>query len=71
MEMIKWVFDGIGSQIIGIIAGLLLGSTGGIFLGYRIGIRNRIQQKQKGGNDAKQTQIGSINNVIRDESKKR
>ena len=71
MEWIKWMFDGIGSQIIGIIFGLLVGGVGGACLGYKIGIKNRIQQEQKSGNNANQIQIGSINNVNGNETKKR
>lgn len=36
------------------IAGLLLGGA----TGYRIGIRNSIKQKQKGGDNSNQSQIG-------------
>ncbi len=71
MDWLKWVFDGIGSQIIGIIAGLVIGAVGGGFVGYRIGIKNRIKQKQKGRDNAKQIQIGSINNVNGNETEKR
>ena len=44
MEWVKWIFDGIGSQIVGLIVGALLGGL----IGYRIGIKNKIKQKQKG-----------------------
>ena len=75
MEWLKWAFDGIGSQLVGIIIGLLIGSIGGgiggCFLGYRIVIKNKINQKQKGGKYANQIQIGSINNVNGNDSEKR
>lgn len=71
MDWIYWVFDGIGSQIVGLLIGLLVGGTGGVCLGYRIGIQNRIQQKQKGRDNANQIQIGSVNNVNGNESEKR
>lgn len=61
MGWINWVFDGIGSQIVGIIVGLLLGGTGGIFTGYHIGIKNKTKQLQKAKNNATQEQIGNIN----------
>lgn len=71
MDWIKWVFDGIGSQIIGIIGGLIIGAVGGGYVGYRIGNKNKIKQKQKGGDNSKQIQIGSINQVNGNEAEKR
>ena len=50
----EWIFDGIGTAIVSGIAGLLLGGA----TGYRIGIRNSIKQKQKGGDNSNQSQIG-------------
>lgn len=67
MEWVKWIFDGIGSQIVGLIVGALLGGL----IGYRIGIKNKIKQKQKGRDNSKQIQIGSINNVNGNETEKR
>ena len=43
MEIISWIFDGIGTQIVGIIIGLLLGGAGGGVIGYRIGSKNKIK----------------------------
>ena len=40
----EWIFDGIGTEIIS----LLIGLAGGGAIGYRIGIRNKISQHQKG-----------------------
>lgn len=40
----EWLFDGIGTEIIS----LLIGLAGGGAIGYRIGIRNKISQHQKG-----------------------
>ena len=57
MENIKWIFDGFGTEIFSLIIGL---ATGGA-IGYKVGIRNKIKQKQKAGNNSTQTQIGSIN----------
>ena len=67
MEWVKWIFDGIGSQIVGLIVGALLGGL----IGYRIGIKNKIKQKQKGRDNSKQIQIGSINNFNGNETEKR
>lgn len=39
----EWVFDGIGTEIISLLAGFL----GGGFIGYKIGIKNKISQRQK------------------------
>lgn len=54
----EWIFDGIGTEIIS----LLIGLAGGGAIGYRIGIRNKISQHQKGRDQAKQVQIGNIIN---------
>lgn len=61
----EWLFDGIGSQIIGIIITLLIGGCAGGAIGYKIGSSNKVKQKQKARDYAKQTQIGSVttNNV--------
>ena len=40
-----------------LIFGLITGGT----VGYKIGIRNKVKQQQKAGNNSNQTQIGSIN----------
>ena len=57
MEDFIWIFDGFGTEILSLIVGLITGGT----VGYNIGIRNKIKQKQKAGNNSTQTQIGSIN----------
>ncbi len=57
MEQIKWIFSGIGTEILSSIIGLIVGA----FAGYRYGVHNSIKQSQKAGNNSKQTQIGSIN----------
>ena len=44
-------------EILSLIIGLITGGT----IGYKIGIHNKIKQKQKAGNNSTQTQIGSIN----------
>lgn len=62
----EWIFDGIGTEIISLIISFL----GGGFIGYKIGIKNKISQRQKGGNHASQTQIGSIVNNENSESRR-
>lgn len=60
MENIEWIFSGIGTYILSVLAGLLVGG----FAGYKIGIRSKVKvkQKQKAGNSSNQTQIGNITN---------
>lgn len=65
MMWYEWVFDGIGSQIIGIIIGLIFGGCIGGAVGYKIGAK----QKQKARDNATQTQIGVINNMTDKEKK--
>ena len=43
MEDFNWIFDGFGTEILSLIVGLITGGT----VGYNIGIRNKIKQKQK------------------------
>ena len=58
MENLEWIFSGIGTSILTGILGLVIG--GGV--GYKIGIRNSIRQKQKAHNNVNQSQIGQIVN---------
>lgn len=55
METIKWIFDGVGTEIISLIIGLLTGAG----VGYRIGIKSSVKQKQIAGNNSSQIQIGN------------
>ena len=57
MEDFNWIFDGFGTEILSLIDGFITGGT----VGYNIGIRNKVKQNQKAGNNSTQTQIGSIN----------
>ena len=57
MENISWIFDGFGTEILSLIAGLISGGA----IGYKIGVHNRVKQSQKAGDNSNQTQIGSIN----------
>jgi hypothetical protein len=54
----EWIFSGIGTSILSGIAGLFIG--GGI--GYKIGIRNTIRQKQNAHDNSSQSQTGQIIN---------
>lgn len=53
----EWIFNGIGSEIISAVIGLLIGGVGG----YSIAIRKTNNMKQKAKNNANQTQVGEIN----------
>ena len=50
--------EGIGTELISLFIGCL---TGGV-IGYKIGIKNKISQHQKGRDNANQVQIGSVVN---------
>ena len=51
-----WFFDGIGTEIIGIIISLIIGALGGGAVGYKIGIKRTVKQKQNSGDDTEQKQ---------------
>ena len=73
-SLVEWIFDGIGSTIIGTVVGLIFGGVAGGFIGYRVAIKNKINQKQKAGNYSQQQQTGSVNyinngDVTKDERK--
>lgn len=51
-----WFFDGIGTEIIGIIISLIIGALGGGAVGYKIGIKRAAKQAQIAGNDVEQKQ---------------
>ncbi|MBM6930453.1 hypothetical protein H5999_05240 [[Clostridium] spiroforme] len=56
MENIQWIFDGIGTEVISLIVGLIVGGVSG----YKIGVRNKANQKQQARDHATQTQKGNI-----------
>ena len=62
----EWMFDGIGTELISLFVGCL---TGGV-IGYKIGIKNKISQNQKGRDNANQVQIGSVLNNGNSESRR-
>lgn len=57
----EWIFDGIGTEIISALIGLLIGGGAGYGLGVAI-TNNKIKQKQEAGDKANQVQIGQVNN---------
>ena len=52
----EWAFDGIGTEIISLLIGLIIGGI----TGYRFGIKNHNKQSQTAGNQSKLTQIGNV-----------
>lgn len=54
----EWIFSGIGTSILSGIIGLLFGGIAG----YSIGIHNKINQKQKAGDNSNQNQTGQVLN---------
>ena len=54
--MCEWIFDGIGTELIGLVIGALLGGVAG----YNIGIRSKSKQTQKAGDGANQQQTFTI-----------
>lgn len=57
---VTFLFSGIGSSIVGAITGALITAAISIPVSYQAGKRS-ILQKQKAGNEAKQIQIGVLN----------
>lgn len=55
----EWVFDGIGSQIVGVIIGFIIGGISG----YRIGIKRNYLQVQMGKEKLKMKQIAEIESI--------
>ena len=50
----EWFFDGLGTSLITLVFGLVAGGA----VGYRIGIKNTINQNQSAGDNSTQTQAG-------------
>lgn len=57
----EWFFDGIGSELLSVLIGLVLGGGAGYGIGVEV-TKNKIKLKQKAGDNAKQEQIGQVNN---------
>ena len=65
-EWSSWVFDGIGTEIIAAIIGLLIGGVGGFAVGKHI----TSKQMQKAGDYSKQKQTITVGNVVEEKSKR-
>ena len=61
-----WIFNDIGTMLISLVIGLL----GGGAIGYKIGVKNKVSQHQKGRDHVNQIQIGNIINNGDSESRK-
>ena len=53
----EWIFDGIGTQIISLVIGLIIGGGAGGAIGYNIAVK-KINQKAKANNGSTVVQIG-------------
>lgn len=53
---LKLIFDGIGTEIIGIIVSLFIGAIGGGVVGYKVAIKRCSRQKQIAGDNSEQCQ---------------
>ena len=70
LSNIQWIFDGIGTELISVIVGLIVGGGVGCCVGYRIGTKNKVKQIQKAQDNAKQNQTGAVNIYSMNEDKK-
>ena len=52
MENIQWIFSGIGTEILSLAIGAIVGGL----VGYKIGISQSGKQKQRAGSNSKQQQ---------------
>lgn len=50
------IFNGIGTQIIYCLVSAVVGG----YIGYKVGIKNRVVQRQYAKNNANQVQIGNV-----------
>ena len=57
-EWVNWAFDGIGTEIISLIIGLIVGGISG----YAIGKSTKSRQTQSAGNNSKQKQVFTVDN---------
>lgn len=62
MDNLKWIFDGIGTEILSLVIGAIIGGL----TGYKIGIKKKARQTQEAKNNANQRQeiVVSGNTVI-------
>lgn len=61
----EWLFDGIGTEIVGVIVGLAVSGT----VLYKFLTRNKKKQTQKAGDNAKQCQELEIETNIKENGK--
>lgn len=54
--MCEWIFDGIGTELVGLVIGTLLGGIAG----YNIGVKSQSKQIQNAGDGANQQQTHTI-----------
>lgn len=55
----EWFFDGVGTELVSIVIGLIFGTGVGGIAGYKIGVNKSVlKQNQKAGADSRQKQIG-------------
>ena len=52
----EWVFEGIGTELVSLILGLIIGGIAG----YKIGVKNHNTQTQTAGSNSNLTQIGNV-----------
>lgn len=59
MGCIEWVFSGIGTSILMLVIGLVIGAPAGYYIGVKITIRkNKVKQAQSAGDNSTQIQVG-------------
>lgn len=56
-----WFFNGIGTELISLLISFAFGGGAGYGIGVVV-TKNKIKQKQKAGDNAKQVQVGQVNN---------
>lgn len=54
--MLEWIFDGVGTEIISLIIGTITGGA----IGYKVGIKKRIGQRQIAKDGALQEQVARM-----------
>ena len=62
----EWLFDGIGSEIIGIVISLIIGAIGGGAVGYKVGTKHTSKQSQIAGDNSKQKQEMMFDEALKD-----
>ena len=61
----EWFFDGLGTELISVIKGIIFGAVTGGTIGYKIGVNKQsVKQEQKAGTASKQRQIGERDKTI-------